>query len=178
VSDDVLTVVEISIGPLEAIERAEHVVRWLLDADVVVPNPERDKIWQPSALRAGPAVRRAAPEWQPAYAGLANNGVDVLAERALYHPMAAYAPPPCPVCGHQLDEDTHDALVAPWLAGTEPPVTCPHCGAVHPLGDWPGTFQVGELAVRFNNWPPVVPSFLDELGARLGPRWRVVHERY
>src|SRR6266498_4355504 len=93
-------------------------------------------------------------------------------------PIAAYAPPRCRSCQHPLDEELHDRLVRPWLEGHEPAVTCAHCGATHPLGDWPDSYQVGELAVRFNNWPPLADDFLAELGAHLGPRWRVVHERY
>jgi len=178
VSDEAFTVVEISVGALEAIDRAESVARWLLDTGVVGPNPQRDRLRQPSALRAGPAVRRAAPTWDDAYASRTNNGVDVLAERTLFHPIAAYAPPRCPSCQHPLDEELHDRLVRPWLEGHEPAVTCAHCGATHPLGDWPDSYQVGELAVRFNNWPPLADDFLAELGAHLGPRWRVVHERY
>jgi hypothetical protein len=102
----------------------------------------------------------------------------VLADRTLFHPIEAYTPPRCPTCGHPLDEETHDALVRPWLDGDEPAVTCANCGTTHPLGDWADSYQVGELAVRFNNWPPLAEDFITELGARLGPRWRVVHERY
>jgi len=178
VSDTALTVVEISIGPLEAIDRADSVARWLLGTGVVVPNAERHELRQPSALRAGPAVRRAAPAWDDTHAARPNNGVDVIAERMLFHPIAAYAPPRCPACRHPLDEEHHDLLVRPWLTGREPAVTCTACGAAHLLGDWPGTFQVGELAVRFNNWPPLAEEFLAELGTRLGRRWRLVHERY
>jgi len=178
VSDDVLTVVEISIGSLEAMERADEVVRWLLDTGVVVANPHPDRIRQPSALRAGPAVHHAAPQWTTWHADLQNSGVDVLAERALYHPTQAYEPPACPTCGTQLDEEAHHALMEPWLAGTEPSATCRNCGHSHRLGDWPGSYQVGELAVRFNNWPDLSDGFVADLGSRMGPRWRVVHERY
>jgi hypothetical protein len=36
---------------------------------------------------------------------------------------------------------------------------------------------VSEIAVRFNNWPPLTAAFLDELGRVLGPRPRVVYMR-
>jgi hypothetical protein len=55
---------------------------------------------------------------------------------------------------------------------------CAVCGHHAPLGDWQGrwTYYVGELAVRFNNWPPLTEGFIADLGAHLGPRWRVVYE--
>lgn len=178
VSDDCLTVVEISIGPLEAADRADAVIQWLLDTGVVVANPRRDGVWQPSGYRAGPQVRTAAPTWHDTDYTLANNGVDVLVERQLYHSLGAYVPPACPRCGHRLDETAHEALVGPWLDGREPEVRCDACDAVAPLGDWPDSYQIGELAVSFHNWPPLDEAFLAELGARMGARWRVVHEHY
>lgn len=176
--DACVTVVEISIDPLEAADRADGVITWLLDTEVVVPNRHRTSGWQPSAYQPGPRVRRAVPSWHDADYTLVNNGVDVLVERQLYHSLGAYVPALCPACDHPLDESTHEALAQPWLDGAEPEVTCQQCGAWHPLGDWPHSFQVGELAVCFNNWPAPCGAFLAELGARMGPRWRVVHEHY
>lgn len=177
-SDDCVTIVEISIGPLEAADRADTVIQWLVDTGVVVPNRQRDEVWQPSAYRPGPDVHKAAPSWQETDYTLANNGVDIVVERQLYHSVEAYEPPACPNCGHRLDEATPEALMTPWLDGTEPEVACPACGQRHPLGDWPDSFQVGELAVSFHNWPPLTEDFLAALGERMGPRWRVVHEHY
>lgn len=178
VSDDCVTVVEISVGPLEAADRADTVIGWLLDTGVVAENARRDQMWQPSAYRPGPRVRTAAPGWQETDYTLANNGVDVLVERQLYHALSAYVPPACPRCGHRLDEATHESLVEPWLEGREPAARCDSCGRITPLGDWPDSCQVGELAVTFHNWPPLAETFVAELGAQMGPRWRVVHERY
>jgi hypothetical protein len=47
------------------------------------------------------------------------------------------------------------------------------------LGDAAGWFNayVAEGAVRFNNWPLLTASFVEELGRLLGPRCRVVYER-
>jgi hypothetical protein len=177
VSDDCVTVVEISIGPLEAADRADAVVQWLLETGVVVANTDRGQ-WQPSAYRPGPRVHSVVPSWHEHDYTLANNGVDVMVERQLYHSLEAYRPPACPACGHRLDEAAHDTFATPWLAGREPAVTCPACGATNPLGDWPDSYQVGELAVSFHNWPPLAEEFLAELGGRMGPRWRVVHEHY
>jgi hypothetical protein len=178
VSDECVTVVEMSIGPLEAADRADAVIGWLLDTGVIVPNPARDSAWRPSAYLPGPQAPTAAPGFSDADYTLANNGVDIVVERELYRDTTPHRPPSCPDCGHELAEATLEDLIRPWLDDREPHVTCPGCGAVRPLGDWPDGYLVGELAVRFNNWPPLADEFVAALGTRMGPRWRAVHEHY
>lgn len=183
-SESAITVVEISLPAGAAQRRAVELTRWLLDMAVIEPNTERDDLWQPSEYRAGPQVLSAAPEFDLWSRRSRNNGVDVMAGRGLNHPCENYEPPDCPTCNTTLDEETHTSLIEPWLAGPEPRVTCRTCRTRALLGDWTGhgdkfgqwTFHVGELAVSFNNWPALNPVFLAELGARMGPRWRVVSE--
>jgi hypothetical protein len=178
VSDESVTVVEMSIGALEAADRADAVIRWLLDTGIIAPNPARDSAWRPSAYLPGPRASTAAPGFGDADYTLANNGVDIVVERELYRDTSPHPPPACPDCGHELPEATLDRLIRPWLDGGEPQVPCAGCGAVRPLGDWPDGYVVGELAVRFNNWPALSEEFLSTLGARMGPRWRAVCEHY
>jgi hypothetical protein len=52
VREEALTVVEISVGPLEAIDRANSVARWLLDTGIVIANLERDELHQPAPTTA------------------------------------------------------------------------------------------------------------------------------
>ncbi|MGC9669166.1 hypothetical protein ACNTMW_21740 [Planosporangium sp. 12N6] len=176
--DECVTVVEMSIGALEAADRADAVIQWLLDTEVIAPNPVRGSAWQPSAYLPGPRARTAAPDFDDADYTLANNGVDILVERGLYRDTSPHEAPACPDCGYELAEATLENLIRPWLDGSEPRVDCAGCGVVRPLGDWPDGYLVAELAVRFNNWPTLSPAFLADLGNRLGPRWRAVHEQY
>jgi hypothetical protein len=178
VGDECVTVVELSIGALEAADRADAVIQWLLDTEVVVPNPVRGSAWQPSAYLPGPQAAVAAPGFRDTDYTLADNGVDILVERELYRDTSPHDAPACPGCGYELDEATLEALIRPWLDGPEPQVSCAGCGTARPLGEWPDGYLVGELAVRFNNWPPLSDVFLTELGAQLGPRWRAVREQY
>jgi hypothetical protein len=178
VGDECVTVVEMSVDALEAADRADAVIHWLLERGVIVPNPIRGSTWQPSAYLPGPRAQEAAPGFHEADYTLANNGVDVLVERELYRDTTPHAPPACPTCGYELPEATLERLIRPWLDGQEPQLDCPGCGTVRTLGDWPDGYLVGELAVRFNNWPPLSDEFLAALGARLGPRWRAVREQY
>ncbi len=179
-SENAVTVVEISLSGSEARARASEIREWLLGAGVIKPNPRPDPMGQPSEFAPGEAVRTATPDYPLDWDGpqLANNGVDIITTRELHHPIENYAPPACPSCKATLDEHFHQGLVEPWLKGPEPVVQCPSCRVATPLGDWPGewTFQIGELAVRFNNWPPMSDEFITEVGRRLGERWRVVIE--
>jgi hypothetical protein len=65
-----------------------------------------------------------------------------------------------------------------WFESGEPVVTCLSCGAESLIGDWPGewTYHVGDVAVTFNNWPPLSDAFIADVGRRLGDRWRVVRQ--
>jgi hypothetical protein len=178
VGDECVTVVELSIGALEAADRADSVIRWLLDTGVIVVNPVHGSTWQPSAYLPGPQAATAAPGFGDTDYTLANNGVDILVERELYRDTSPHQAPACPDCGHELEEATLEGLIRPWLDGHEPRVDCAGCGTGRPLGEWPDGYLVGELAVRFNNWPQLSEAFLADLGARMGPRWRPVREQY
>ena len=177
-SDESVTVVELSIDALEAADRADAVIRWLLDRGVIVPNPTRDRRYRPSAYVPGPRAPVAAPGFADGDYRADNNGVDIVVERELYRDTSAHSVPACPDCGHELAEDTLEKLIKPWLDGREPRVRCAGCGTERPLGDWPDGYLVGELAVRFNNWPRLSEEFTADLGRQLGPRWRTVREAY
>jgi hypothetical protein len=107
---------------------------------------------------------------------LTNNGVDIVFARTVHHPIGNYEPPLCPRCGAS-GEDTM-GLLERWLEGEEPRIDCAACGRSYLLGDASGTFNayVAEVAVRFNNWPGLTASFLEELGRVLGPRCRAIYE--
>ena len=177
-SENAITVVELSLDAAGARERAAEITQWLLGTGIMVPNTNRDELWQPSEYLAGPNVRTATELWSSDDARLANNGVDVVVERMLHHPSENYEPPACPTCGSVLGEEAHEGMGDAWLEGPEPLVRCAACGAEALVGDWPGewTFHVGELAVSFSNWPPLNDAFLDDLRTRLGPHTRVVFE--
>ena len=88
-----------SLDAAGARERAAEITQWLLGTGIMVPNTNRDELWQPSEYLAGPNVRTATELWSSDDARLANNGVDVVVERMLHHPSENYEPPACPTCG-------------------------------------------------------------------------------
>jgi hypothetical protein len=165
VSSHDVTVVEISVPASEASARADAVCDWLLRTGVMVPNhsPTLHCAYLP-----GPEATIDNP--------CRDTGVDVISDRMVFDSAANVTPPDCPHCAAPLDVDVYIDQMEPWLLAGEPSIRCPACGHAAPLGDWPGewTCQVGNLGVRFTNWPPLRDHFVRELGRRLGPRWRVV----
>jgi hypothetical protein len=131
---------------------------WLLATGVIVPNP------------SGSLGNRSAY-----LDSLWNTGANVITDRMVFDSAQSVTPPDCPHCIAPLDVDHYMDQLGPWLSG-EPTVQCPACGRSALLGDWSGewTCQVGNLSVRFTNWPPLRDDFVGELGRRLGLRWRVV----
>jgi hypothetical protein len=175
VSEHAIGIVEISHTASQARERAPSVAAWLRDQGVIAINESRDELWHPSEYVAGPRSAEVAPDEHKRLGGT-NTGVDIVVERELYHPVENYEPPRCPRCRAAIDSYAHHDMIEPWLLGEEPVAACSTCGRKELIGDWDGrwTFYVGELAVVFNNWPPLTEPFVDELGQRLGPRWRLV----
>jgi hypothetical protein len=97
----------------------------------------------------------------------------------VHHPGGNYTLPTCPTCAASLDEETDIALIEPWLEDAEPMVTCTHCSAGALVGDWKGQWAiyVANLAVQFNNWPPLNDPFVDQLCDHLGSRCRMIYQR-
>ncbi len=180
-SENAIVVVELSTTPTDAPGRVVAAKKWLLEDGIIVPNEHRDRLMQRSEHRAGPRAIEVAPAFAHEHVrGLANNGVDFVCKRQVHHPSANYEPPDCPSCGARADSDAHSQLIKPWLENEEPVLACRACGQVHLAGDWTGkfSFYVSEVAVRFNNWPCIEPSFLAKLGEILGPRSRIVYEHF
>jgi hypothetical protein len=178
-SEHAIKQVEISLTATEARRRAVIVTSWLLDRGVIVPNAARDSVMAPSEFRAGPRCSFAALEAER-WVGGGHTGIDVVAERMVHHAIGNYEPPTCPHCSAAaIDFDDHHALIEPWLYDrVEALVRCVACGRSTLVGDLEGwSFQVGDLAVVFHNWPPLADEFVASLGARMGPRTRMVVER-
>ncbi|HEU5108755.1 MAG TPA: hypothetical protein VFT95_09380 [Micromonosporaceae bacterium] len=165
----------IDVGPL-----ARKLTAFLLARGIIAANPCRDDLWQPSAWIAGAGWLSVLQPHPEAWRDVVNNGVDVVVERRVHHPVENYEPPTCGRCGAAAEEDEHDAAIEPWIAGGEPMLTCQVCGWSALVGDWPATWPVavGAPAVVFNNWPPLMPSFTTELRAVLGGRTQLVRSHY
>lgn len=172
-----IKLVEISLSEWEARERAPVVTSWLLEREVIVPNPEREDIFSPSEFRGGPRYAEVAPD-EFGQVGGGNTGVDIVVDRIVHHAIENYEPPTCPDCGAEaISFEDHHELIGPWLYHrVEPEVRCVACGHLSLAGNLEGSwsFHIGDLAVVFNNWPPLTEKFVAELGTVMGPRTRIV----
>ncbi|MEV8533857.1 hypothetical protein [Streptomyces sp. NPDC051211] len=177
-SDSAIIIAELTVSAQEAPARAAAAAAWLLEQQIIEPNDQPDPLWRPSQYLPGPAAAAALRDFHR-NTGLVGDGIDILDERQIHDPGGNYTPPACPNCTTPLDEDAHITLVKPWLEQAEPIVTCENCAAAALLGDWTGPWAVhiANLAVRFDNWPPLSDAFILELGDHLGPRCRLIHKR-
>ncbi len=160
---------------------ANRVLAFLLDRRIVVRNERRQALWHPSEWAHGPAWRSVvAPDESPDWTRLANNGVDVIVERALHHPTENYEPPWCDRCRTVFDEIEHHAAAEGWILGEEPTLTCHGCGWSALAGDWPAEWAlaVGAPAVEFHNWPPLTERFVSDLRDVVGGRTQFVRAHY
>lgn len=155
----------------------------LLGQGVIASNDRRDPLWQPSEWMPGPAVRAALVEpvdWFDAFLATANNGVDICADRDIYHPVENDELPRCLRCAAAAPEaytDTYGDWLEAWMSDArEPTFTCDECGWHGLVGDWDGQYSglVGGPAVQFLTWPPLSPTLIANIRAVLGGRTGIV----
>lgn len=154
---------------------ADSLGSWLLKREVIAPDNRFDPLWQPSAWKPGLKARDVADaSWFAAFLGVANNGVDIAAERDCHHPVENDEPPGA--ARAQLRRQRHTAkgvwgLTRPVAAaGVEPHFRCADCGWDALVGDWAGEFSVavGAPAITFRNWPELAAGFVAGARAKLG----------
>lgn len=177
-SDSAIIIAELTASAADARERAADAAAWLLQQRIIASDDQPDPLRNPSQYLPGSAVTTAAPDFDQ-NPRTTNSGIDILDERQVHDPGGNYTPPTCPTCAASLDEEIHIALIEPWLDDAEPLVTCRNCKASALPGDWQGLWAiyVANLAVQFNNWPPLSDTFVDQLREHLGPRCRMIHRR-
>jgi hypothetical protein len=171
------TIVDTRAGLDEADHLARHVVSLLSDRGVVGASPSEEGGYDrgPHATdistpgTPGPAARHESIP--PVYSHL-----QVLIGRMTHSADLSEFKAPralCPSCGRALDDQDGEwqAAVQAWIGGDDDSgLLCGACGRTSPVAFWatdPG-FGFGNLAFRFWNWPPLSPSFLEEIGRELG----------
>lgn len=179
VSEHSVSVVRLDVLPLDEVhELARVVAGWLRNAGFIEPNTRLDAMWQPSLWMPGREWRTAveAVRWLDAFEKTANNGVDVERERSAHHPVENLEVAACGLCGSVLPDEVYFETLEIWLDKGEPEIECSRCQSRALIGDWPAEFgfAVGSPAVRFNNWPSLRGSFVNELRRQLGGRTFVV----
>ncbi len=188
-SENNAKVVDLDVTPAEVAVVAERIAHWLLEEGIVEPNTKRDGLWQPSEWMPGPNWTKAVCDVGRAGdylrdnatgIGFANRGVDLIGDRRVHDPGGNFESPPCPACHSRVDVDRYIELIPVWLEGPEPTLWCPQCHSEHLIGDWRWRFgfAVGNLAVRFNNWPVLDDAFVEEIARHLSARWTLILGHY
>lgn len=179
VGDNSETVVRLDTDEVDVTALARTLTDFLLARKIITANLERDEVMQPSAWRAGPCWMSVLEPHPESWRDMAD-GVDVVVEPVLHHPYENYEPLTCAQCTTEYDDEAHHGVIEPWLAGSEPVLTCQVCGWSALAGDWPATwtFAVGAPAVVFHNWPSLTNGFLAELQTFMGGRTRIVRAHF
>jgi hypothetical protein len=168
------TIVDTRAGAGEADHLARHVVSWLAEKGVVKPSPSQEGGYDRGdrALEISlPALARTGHELIPPV----HSHLQVLIGRMTHSESLSEFHEPragCPACGkvlHDVDGDWQ-AATQDWLGGDDAAaLLCGACGKESPVASWVygHHFGYGLLAFRFWNWPPLKPSFLDEMRREL-----------
>jgi hypothetical protein len=123
-------------------EIANAVQGLLLARGLIAPNDRRDRLWQPSPWKPGPAARSGVAEpidWFDAFLNTANNGIDIRSDREVYHSVENDETPRCVRCGAAapgIYADSYGDWLQDWMnTGREPTFTCDQCGWSGLVGD-------------------------------------------
>jgi hypothetical protein len=88
--------------------------------------------------------------------------------------LSEFHEPPagCPACGNLLEDPDGNwqAATQEWLGGDDAAfLRCGVCGKESSVTAWRygNLYGYGNLAFRFWNWPPLKPSFLEEIRREL-----------
>jgi hypothetical protein len=174
-ADHFQTVVDTGATIGEADHLARHVVAWLAEKGVVRPNPSEEGGYDrgPGAADiAQPAVVRREHETIPPV----HFHLQVLIGRMSHSESLSESVQPgmsCPACGTPVNDalnENWEAATLEWTTGDDDAaLRCEGCGKESSVTAWRyRNYAYGNLAFRFWNWPPLKPSFLDDVRRELG----------
>lgn len=178
-SDNICWVVDLEATLEDAPALTQKCLQWLVQQGIAEPIPDsRGALGGADLYRPGPK----ATTWSEYIADdLQLCGVEITAERTVFHAGSNSDQIRCPHCGanHELDAVPWSEAVERWQSGeADYTLACPTCAHSAPITDW--TFlefdwAFGNLGFGFNNWM-IDARLAAELGNVLGHRTKVVYE--
>lgn len=170
------TIVDIQAKADQADHLARHVVGWLAEKGVVKANPSEE-----GGYDRGPGAMEIAlpslvpPEGRESIPPV-HHHLQVLIGRMTHADnMSEFREPnaSCPSCDKPLEDadGLWQAATQDWIGGDDDAaLRCPECGKESPVTGWRygPRYGYGNLAFRFWNWPPLKPTFLDDVRRELG----------
>lgn len=165
------TLADVEAGPDEAERLAAAIIRWLVSAEIVLPEVV-ESVGRKGRPHTGhvPGPRFAdalvTPEYQP-------DVMSVVTTRTVFHPGTYLSDHiTCPSCGLRLGQDDMSDIVNQWYDGGDGIRGCARCGRSNGINEWvwdpPWAF--GHLGFEFVCWPTLRPDFVAEMADRLGHR--------
>jgi endogenous inhibitor of DNA gyrase (YacG/DUF329 family) len=169
------TIVDTQARLDQADHLARHVVAWLAEKGVVKATPSEE-----GGYDRGPQAKDISEPASPAACHESipplHSHLQVLIGRLTHSDnLSEFHEPPadCPACGRRLEDTDGEwqAATQDWIGGDDDAsLRCPSCGKESPVTAWRygPRYGYGNLAFRFWNWPPLKPSFLEEIRRELG----------
>jgi hypothetical protein len=181
---DSAQIVAFKVDGLHARERAADALAWLAGRGVIEALPTDSGLGAlahrpgPNALEAVVAQKKGVMDFRM----LRTNGMEVRASSRPELQTSGDEMPvfECPKCKAEIDADDVLPLVEEVASAFKavPDVACAKCRKKTPIVDLRvegGAFA--NLSLRFWNWWPLKPSFVEELAAVCGAPASVVYER-
>lgn len=167
-------VADVDAHPGDAPDLARDVLGRLVGAGVVVAERSDCVLGDvPGGHAPGPAAATIVAGDPGGFPDVWPNGLEVdVGRSAFYGTVREDDRVTCPHCGAWLPFEAVLPEVEEWLEGGPDSLACARCGAWTGLNgwSWPVPCAFAELGLRFWNWPPLAPAFVDDLSRRLGHR--------
>lgn len=165
----------------EAQGLAAKAIAWLQDQGIIAKTASRCGLGpDDEAYAPGPRWKSAA-ENHDVFLPLASNGVEAVIERTVFDTGGNGIELKCASCGETFEPgDAYIAAIEAWWGGDDQiAYACDRCGHKARLADWTGpwAFGFGCFGLRFWNWPPLLPQFVEQVATVLGSRVVVVRCR-
>jgi predicted RNA-binding Zn-ribbon protein involved in translation (DUF1610 family) len=159
-SDSAQIVVDIEVSAEGAAELANAVRAWLV-GEQIIEQAQSDSVLSGSGggHRPGINYRAAIKMDEDTFLRLSVNGVKIAVGRQVFDAGANGIELRCDACGVSFEpDDSWSDAVGAWFDGDNlASFPCPSCGQRPLLREWRGPWPwgLGNLGVKFWNWPPL-----------------------
>ena len=165
----------------EAEPLAMHVRDWLITEGIVSSELTDCILSNKPGHPPGPDYTKAAAEAPSYFRSLAVNGLEIILGRNVFWTTFG-CELVCRGCGRQFEAPSPEwrDAVDEWYKCLGPGMlACPHCGYREPVTEWKHEpdWGFGNLGFKFWNWPPLTPSFIEQMTRRLGHRTVLVSSK-
>jgi len=168
------SVVDLDATEEEAPKLAADILGWLVGEGIVLVEQCDCVLGSEAGNGPGPNYVRAVSAPDDHFLRDRTNGLDVITKRTVFHSGQGGFELICAACSAHFDPtDAWGTAMGEWHEKRGPGLLpCANCGQPRPITEWrhDPEWGFGNLGFEFWNWPELKPSFVEELGTRLGHR--------